>query len=82
MTTAQLNDYKYQILREKYEQKLDQLLKQVRKFKRLKEEIDEYRQVVNDDQASYGERLIAFEKLNEACEEYECFLENRSYLSH
>jgi hypothetical protein len=82
MTTAQLNDYKNQILREKNEQKLDELLKQISKFERLKEEVDEYRQVVDDEHASYGERLIAFEKLNEACEEYECFLENRGYLSH
>ena len=82
MTITQLNDYKHQILELLNEQKLDELLKQVNKFERLKEEVDEYRQVVSDTQSSYGERLVAFEKLNEACEEYECFLENRGYLPH
>jgi len=82
MTAAQLNKFKQSILADTNGEKIEEFFKYVTRLERLKEEADQYREVMNDEHSSFGEEKIAFEKLEEAFLEYDLFLGNSNYLSH
>ena len=82
MTTAQLDEFKQSILENTNGEKVAEFFKYVTKLERLKEETDQYREIVNDEFSSFGEKKIAFEKLEEAFLEYDLFLGNSNYLPH
>ena len=64
------------------ENELEEIYRKIERLERLREEVDQYREVENDSDCSFGEKITALKNLNEACEEYEFFLENEPYLSH
>ena len=82
MTTAQLSEFRQVILDEGSEEKVNELFNYVGKLERLKEVVDQYREVINDEYSSHSEKTIAFEKLTEVCDEYDIFLDNARYISH
>ena len=82
MTTAQLSEFRQVILELTDDKKVNELFNYVGKLERLKEVVDQYREVINDEYSSHSEKTIAFEKLTEVCDEYDIFLDNARYISH
>ena len=74
-----LSEYKNLLVPHVDDAKLKKLFDYVGKLERLAEVAAELRETISDSYSSTTEQEYAFEKLDEAYEEYEFFLENQAF---